>query len=85
MRTPALGTLTPTWGMVASQYDRLSSNTGWAAAPLMRWGWLFTCSVNESAFRSENGASYTWMRERHGCPAPLRMGRGWASMGRISP
>src|SRR3546814_10113006 len=68
MRVLVSGTSTPAPGSAGSTYSRLSSNSGWGS-----WArtWLrcpFRCSENVLARSSENGASYTWIRDRHGTP-----------------
>src|SRR6476646_3071766 len=45
----------------------------------------FTCSVNESDFSSENGASYPDTRGRQRVPSTRTIGYGLASTGRIRP
>ena len=69
IRTPASGTLTPTVGCTGFQYDRLSSNTGCAVLAPDVAGLPVQCSENESACCSEKGASYIWIRPRHGWPS----------------
>src|SRR3546814_9393134 len=85
MRVLVSGTSTPAPGSAGSTYSRLSSNSGWGS-----WArtWLrcpFRCSENVLARSSENGASYTWIRDRHGTPARLKIARGCESIGRLSP
>src|SRR5690606_37360600 len=82
---PVSGTSTPAPGRRGSRYSRLSSNSGWGFSALMwllrpsRWRWKL------GAFFVENGASYTWIRDRHGVPSGLIRAVGWASIGRIRP
>ena len=58
IRTPACGTFTPTFGCSAFQYSRrvVEQRHGVLAADVARPA-RSMCSVNESAFSSENGAS----------------------------